>query len=100
MNILATLFRAPTAVPSRRRIAIGVAGVLVLAAMVVAHAVALTLFLWDTTARPSGTAVLAFLWVVSALALFLLVRYARDAASIRRSGVPEQRPEGEESGAP
>jgi hypothetical protein len=100
MNVFATLFRAPTAMPSRRRIAVGIAAMFVLAAMVVGHAVALTLFLWDATARPSGAAVLSFLWVVSAIAIFLLVRFAHHAAILWRNGVPEQRPKGEQTGAP
>ena len=100
MNALATLFRAQSAMPSRRRVAVAVTGMLVLAAMVVGHAVALTLFLWDTTARASGAAMLALLWVVSAFALFLLVRFARYVTAILRSGVAEQRPKCEQTGAP
>ena len=91
MNVLTTLLQTPPAVVSRRRVVIGVVGMLVLAAMVIGHAVALTVFLWGTTSQPSGVAGLAFLWGVSAIALFLLVRFARHAALHWRIGsTPEQ----------
>jgi hypothetical protein len=90
MSVLTTLLRTPLVV-SRRRVVIGVVGIVVLAAMVIGHAVALTLFLWSTTSQPSGVAGLVFLWVVSAIALFLLLRFARRAALHWRIGsIPEQ----------
>ena len=91
MNVLTTLLRMPPAIVSRRRLATSLVGIVVLAAMVFGHAVALTLFLWDTTSQPSGVAGLVFLWVVSAIALFLLLRFARHATLLWRTGSATER---------
>lgn len=95
MNVLTTLLRTPPAIVSRRRLATSLVGIAVLAAMVFGHAVALTLFLWGTTSQPSGVAGLVFLWVVSAIALFLLLRFARRAAFLWRTGSTTERQVGE-----
>ena len=81
MNVLAVLFQQPQAAFSRRRALVGLAGAFCLALLVIGHALALTLFLWEGTDRPSGLVALAFLWLVSAVALFFLVRYVCHVAA-------------------
>lgn len=76
MNFLTVLFQRTPVTLSHRRALVGLFGAFVLALLVVSHMVALTLFLWEAIARPSMVVTLVFLWTVSAIALFLLARYA------------------------
>ena len=90
MSVLSVLFQAPPVTVSRGRTVVGLVGVLILAAMVVAHTAALTVFLWDTTTRPSGVAGLAFLWSVSIVALLFLGRFVRHMVGLLRAGSGSQ----------
>ena len=65
MNVKSELLRQPSDGLSRRRALVGAVGLLVLAAMVLAHADALTVFLWRTAAKPGGVIAITLLWVVS-----------------------------------
>ena len=88
------LFRTPQSAPSRRRLVLGSVGALLLAVLIVVHAVAITLFLWSATAPPKVLAMLAFLWVLSFVGLFLLFRFVRHSVALWNGSAIEPHPRG------
>ena len=69
MNLRALFLDPPPARPSRRQLVIGCVGLVLLGLLVFVHVVAITLFLWEDAAQPKIAVVLAFLWVISAVAI-------------------------------
>jgi hypothetical protein len=45
--------------------------------MVIVHAIAISVFLWSVTAKPSGVVALVLLWTISAVAMFFVARGLR-----------------------
>jgi hypothetical protein len=81
MKMKSKSFQRSAAGGTRRRALVGTFGLLVLAVLVVAHAVALTVFLWEATARAGGIVAVGLLWAVSAVALFFVARGVRQVVA-------------------
>jgi hypothetical protein len=77
MSLRATLFNTPRVAVSRPRLLVGAAGLLCLAALVLAHALVLTAFLVSSSEGPKRAMAIALLWLVSAAALFFVSRGLR-----------------------
>ena len=69
MNMRKLFLEPPSAPPTRRKLVTGCFGLALLGLMVFVHVVAITLFLWEDAAQPKIAVVLAFLWVISAVAI-------------------------------
>ena len=78
MNLRTLFLHRPTAPPSRRQLVIGCVFLVLLGAVVIVHAIAMTVFLWAVAARPKGVVMLTLLWVISAVAIFFIARGLRD----------------------
>jgi len=77
MNARSLFLGRPTTPPSRRQLAFGCFGLALLGAMVIVHAIALSVFLWSVTAKLSGVVALVLLWAISLVAVFFVVRGLR-----------------------
>ena len=77
MNIRTLFLAKPTGPPSRRQLTIGCVGLVLLGAIVIAHAIALTVFLWAATAGRAELSPLALVWVVSVIAIVFIARGLR-----------------------
>ena len=77
MSLRAMLFNAPSTAVSRPRLVVSAAGLLLLAALVVAHAIVLTAFLGSSTNGQGRPVVVGLVWLVSAVALLFIARGLR-----------------------
>jgi len=86
MNLRALFLDPPPAPPSRRQLVIGCVGLVLLGLLVFVHVVAITLFLWEDAAQPKIAVVLAFLWVISAIAIGYIAKGLRHHLERLHSG--------------
>ena len=77
MNLRTLFLERPSAPPSRRQLVIGCFGLVLLGLMVFVHVVAITIFLWGEAGRPKVAVVLAFLWVISVIAIGYIAKGLR-----------------------
>jgi membrane protein YdbS with pleckstrin-like domain len=77
MNARSLFQGRPTTPPSHRQLALGCFGLVLLGAMVIVHAIAISVFLWSVTAKPSGVVALVLLWTISAVAMIFVARGLR-----------------------
>jgi hypothetical protein len=85
---------------SRRRALVGGIGLLALAVLVLTHAFALTMFLWESATTPVGAIAVGLLWAVSATALFFVARGMRHAVAAWRDAPRRRAVGGQRSTAP
>ena len=84
------LFSTPRVAVSRSRLLVGVGGLLCLAALVLAHAFALTAFLVGSAEGQRPAIVIGIVWLVSAVALLFIARGLRHVASALRAAKPSR----------
>ena len=77
MNLRAHFLGQATIPSSRRQLAIGCIGLVILGVMVVVHTVAISIFLWAVTANLGGVVALVLLWLISVVAIFFIARGLR-----------------------
>jgi len=80
------LLSRPTGPLSRRQLIVGCFGLILLAAIVIVHAIAITVFMWAVTAKPGGVVALTLLWIISAVAIFFISQGLRHAIARWRQG--------------
>ena len=86
MNLRTLFLGRPSAPPSRRHLVIGCFGLVLLGLMVFVYVVAITIFLWGDIVRPKVAVVLAFLWVISAIAIGYIAKGLRHHLERLHSG--------------
>ena len=77
MKLRTLVLERPSAPRSRQQLVIGCVGLVLLGLMVFVHVVAITIFLWGDIVQPKVAVVLAFLWVISAIAIGYIAKGLR-----------------------
>ncbi len=78
MNALSCYLKRPPPIPvSRRSATAGLAGLAILAVMVIGHMVALSVFMWEATTSSGGPIALLVLLGISVVAISFIWRGAR-----------------------
>lgn len=86
MQVWSVLSAKPKRALSRGQRFASLAGLCILAVLLVAHSVALSVFLYQPSAGAKTLALLACLWAASLFALWLVLRFAKIVRAIPEAG--------------
>ena len=85
MNIKTALFDTPSRVLSKRRLLVGSVGLVALATLVLAHGFLLTTFIFGSSEGAKRLALIVLVWLLSAVALVLIVRGLKQVIAVWRA---------------
>ncbi len=82
MQLWSVLNAKPNRVLSRVQRLVSLAGLYILAVLLVAHSVALSVILWQPAAGVKIVVLLAFSWAISLLGLWMIFRFVKTVRAI------------------